>query len=57
MAANERSVPEAQERTDEVAEDMVMTLIRRGAESGQLDEVPQHVHDIAAIALQTEAQA
>lgn len=57
MAANERSVPEAQERRDEVAEDMVMTLIQRGAESGELDEVPQYVHDIAAIALPTEPQA
>jgi len=57
MATGERSVPEPEERRDEVAGDMVLALIRHGAESGELDEVPQYVQDLAAIALSTKPEA
>lgn len=56
MDVGERSIPEAQVICDEIAGDMVLALLRRGAESRELSEVPQHVYDIAATALQPEPE-
>ncbi|HMS50278.1 MAG TPA: hypothetical protein PKA02_02470 [Candidatus Saccharibacteria bacterium] len=56
MPVGEGRTPEAHETGDEIAGGLILALMRRGAESGELCEVPQHVRDIAAIALQPEPE-